>query len=91
MKKAWSTHPQHITGLYVHRARWALGPAQSLSLLRFLAGAPAFRRACKGKEEQKSKHQPRAHAHLPLPFQVGTSHTTGTLCAMGAQLTGKLI
>ena len=81
-----ATFPTASTGLYVHRARWALGPVRSLTLPHFLAGAPAFRRAIAGKEEQKPKHQPRAHAHPSLSFQVGTSHTTGTLCEIRAKM-----
>ena len=53
---------------------------------RSVAGAPSLFGWCsrlsagrRCKEEQKSKHQPRAHAHPTLSFRVGTSYTTGTL------------
>ena len=78
-----------ITGLYVLRALWALGPARSLTRPHFLAGAPACRRTDDGKEEPESRHQPRAHAHPSLSFRVCTSHTTGTLCAIPIKMFQK--
>jgi hypothetical protein len=70
---------QSLTGLYTLRARWALGPARSLTLPRFLACAPAYRRANDVTEKQKTQHQPRAHAYPSLSLRVGTSYTAGTL------------
>ena len=68
----------------------ALGPAQSLSLLRFMVGAPPDGGPGRARRNINWKHQPRAHTLRRLVAATGTSHTTVTLCAIAPEIDERI-